>query len=72
MSAINLAKNHVYHARMKHIAVIFYFVKEILEEGDLVLEKIHTKNNLADILTKMVSGAKFNQCKKLLYILPIT
>jgi len=27
----------------------FHFVREILEEGDLVLEKIHTKKNLTDV-----------------------
>jgi len=29
----------------------------MLEEGDLVLEKIHMKENLIDMLTKIVSGA---------------
>jgi len=72
MSAIYLMKNQVYHTRTKHIDIIFHFVREILEECDLVLEKIHTKNNPADMLTKMVLGAKFNQCKKLLHILPVT
>ena len=35
MSAIYLAKNQVYHARMKHINVRFHFVREILDEGDI-------------------------------------
>jgi len=41
ISAIYLAKNKVYLARMKHIDEIFHFVREILEKGDLMLEKIH-------------------------------
>ena len=44
---------------------------EILEKNDLVLEKIHVKENLVDILTKVVSGAKFNHCKNLLHILSV-
>jgi len=37
MSAIYLAKNQVYHARMKHIDVRFHFVWEIFDEGDIEL-----------------------------------
>ena len=67
-----MAKNQMYHARMKHIDVRFHFVREILDEGDIELLKIHTKENLADMLTKMVSGVKFTHCKELLHILPVT
>ena len=43
MSAIYLAKNQIYHVRTKHNDVRFYFVREILDEGDIELQKIHTK-----------------------------
>jgi len=59
MSTIYLAKNQVYHARTKHIDVRFYFVQEILDEDDIELLKIHTKENPVDMLTKMVLGVKF-------------
>ena len=55
MSAIYLARNQVYHARTKHIDVRYHFVREILEEGDIELLKIHTSENPADMLTKVVS-----------------
>ena len=45
MSAIYLTKNQAYHARIKHIDVRFYFIQEILDEGDIELLKIHTKDN---------------------------
>ena len=71
MSAFYLAKNQVYHARTKHIGVRFQVVREILEEDNLVLEKIHTKENLTDMHTMVVPGAKFNHHKNLLHILLI-
>jgi len=37
MNAIYLAKNQVYYARTKHINVRFYFIREILDEGDIEL-----------------------------------
>ena len=36
-SAIHLAKNQVHHSRTKHIDVHFHFIREILEEGDILL-----------------------------------
>jgi len=63
MSAIYLARNLVYHARMKHIDVRYHFVREILEEGDIELLKIHTSENPADMLTKVVSGSSLHIAK---------
>ncbi|CAL8990709.1 unnamed protein product, partial [Prunus brigantina] len=54
-SAIYLAKNQVHHARTKHIDVRFHFVREIIDEGDILLQKIGTADNPADMLTKPVS-----------------
>ena len=48
MSAIYMAKNQVYHVRMKHIDVRFRSVWEILDKGNIELKKILTKENLAD------------------------
>ena len=71
MSAIYLANNQVYHVRTKHNDVRYHFVWEILDEGDIELQKIHTKENSGDMLTKVVSGVKFAHCNKLLHILPV-
>ena len=71
MSAIYLAKNQVYHAQTKHIDVRFHFVREILDDGDIGLLNIHTTENPANMLTKVVSGVKFIHCKALLHILHV-
>ena len=39
-SAINLAKNSTFHSRIKHIALCYYFIKSLLEDGVLTLVKI--------------------------------
>ena len=69
MSAIYLTKNQVWHVRRKHIDARYHFVRDILEDGDIELKKIHTKNNQADMLTKVIPEVKFNHCKNLLHIL---
>ncbi|KAH9779099.1 Integrase catalytic domain-containing protein [Citrus sinensis] len=68
-SAIFLAKNQTYHARTKHIDVKYHYVREIIESGAVLLKKIDTKDNLSDMLTKVVSGVKFQHCLKLIQIL---
>jgi len=70
-SVIHLVKNQVFHARTKHIDVRYHFVREILEEEEIVLQKIHTTENHADMLTKVVTRTKFEHCLDLVNILRI-
>ena len=67
-SAIHLVKNQVYHARMKHIDMRYHFVREIIEEGGVLVQKIKTDDNLTDMLTKVVTMIKFNHCLDLINI----
>jgi hypothetical protein len=41
-SAIHLAKNSPFHSKAKHIQLRYHFIRSILEDGHLKLEKIHT------------------------------
>jgi hypothetical protein len=61
-SAIYLAKNQVYHARTKHIDVRFHKIRELVATAELLLEKIHTSENVANMLTKPVTADKFKHC----------
>lgn len=70
-SAIHLAKNQFHHARTKYIDVRFHFIREIVEDGDIILQKIGTADNLADMLTKVVTGIKFNHCLNLVNIVVV-
>ncbi|KAI9200529.1 hypothetical protein LWI28_009470 [Acer negundo] len=58
-SAICLVKNQVHHAHTKDIDVRYHFVREIVDEGNILLQKIGIANNPADMLTKVVIGIKF-------------
>jgi hypothetical protein len=52
----------VYHARTKHIDVGFHKIRELVSTGDLLLQKINTYENAANILTKPVIADKFKYC----------
>ena len=61
-SAIHLAKNSVFHSRTKHIELKYHFIRSVLDEELLKLEKIHTSQNPADMLTKGVTREKLSSC----------
>jgi hypothetical protein len=70
-SAIHLAKNQVHHARTKHIDIRFHFIREIIGNGEISLQKVDTKDNPADMLTKILLVIKFNHCLDLINILHV-
>ncbi|GLT82258.1 hypothetical protein SLE2022_006580 [Rubroshorea leprosula] len=62
-SALLLAKNPTFHSCTKHIDVRYHFVRQLVEDGKILLHKVHTSSNPADMLTKPVARDKFNWCK---------
>ncbi|KAL8116743.1 hypothetical protein AgCh_023048 [Apium graveolens] len=65
-SAIDLAKNPVFHGRSKHIDIRFHFIRECIENGDIVVKHICTEEQKADSLTKALSAARFERMRSLL------
>ncbi|MCO5582215.1 hypothetical protein L7F22_036107 [Adiantum nelumboides] len=54
-SAIQLARNLVFHAKTKHVDVRYHFIRDILDDKRLHLVKVHTDDNPVDLLTKTLS-----------------
>ena len=67
-SAIQLAKNLVFHAKTKHVDVKYHFIREVLEDKRLQLIKVHTDDNHADLLTKGLPSERFAHCQELMSI----
>jgi hypothetical protein len=42
--------------------VRFHKIRELVAKGELLLEKIHTSENVADMLTKPITTDKFKHC----------
>ena len=50
--AVSLTKNTKHNSRVKHIDIRHHFVRECVENGDIVVRYIPSSENLADIFTK--------------------
>ena len=62
-SALHIVRNPAFHSRTKHIGVQYHFVREVVEDGSVGMQKIHTTRNLADALTKAINIDKFIWCR---------
>jgi hypothetical protein len=58
-SALHIARNPAFHSRTKHLDVQYHFVREVVEDGSVDFQKVHTKENPADALTKPVNTDKY-------------
>ncbi|KAE8683204.1 hypothetical protein F3Y22_tig00111213pilonHSYRG00462 [Hibiscus syriacus] len=65
-SVIHLAKNQVYRVRTKHIDVRFHKIRELVASGEILFQKVHTDENVADMFTKPVTTDKYKHCLDLL------
>ncbi|KAL8094213.1 hypothetical protein AgCh_035916 [Apium graveolens] len=65
-SAIDLAKNPIFHGLSKHIDVRYHFIRECVEKGSIIIKHIGTNEQRADVLTKPMSITKFEKMRKLL------
>lgn len=65
-SAIDLAKNPVFHGRSKHIDIRYHFIRECVERGEIIIKHVTTDGQRADVLTKAMATVKFERMRALL------
>ncbi|TFY78270.1 hypothetical protein EWM64_g5745 [Hericium alpestre] len=65
-SAITLAKDNLYHARTKHIAIRFHFIRDIVERGEVDIVYCPTADMAADVLTKPLTRPKMEKMRGLI------
>jgi len=61
-SAIHLGKNSTFHLKSKHIDVRYHWIRDVLNDKLLELEKVHVDENGFDRMTKSLSRWKFEIC----------
>ena len=66
-AAIRLMENgFTSSSRTRHIDIRYFFIKDRIENGDIKIEYLHTKQMIADFLTKPLVGELFYRLRDLL------
>jgi hypothetical protein len=58
-SAVKIANNPVQHYRTKHIDIRHHFLRDHVAKGDIILEGVRSKDQLADMFTKPLDKTHF-------------
>lgn len=58
-ATIDLSVSGRHHKRTKHIRVRYHFIRQLVEEGEVALVKVHTSEQIADLLTKPLGKTQF-------------
>ena len=70
-SAINISKNLVQHSRTKHIEIRHHFLRDHAQKGDITLEFVNTKDQLAYIFIKPLSEEQFVDIRRQLGVISL-
>jgi hypothetical protein len=71
-SAISVAKNPVFHKRMRHLEKRHHFLRDHIENGDIEMRYIDTERQLDDIFTKPLDASCFAALRrKLVFAIPM-
>jgi hypothetical protein len=58
-SAISVAKNSVFHKRIRHLERRHHFLRDHIEKGDIEMRYIDIEKQLTDIFTKPLDASRF-------------
>ena len=61
-SAICFTKNSTFHSKLKHIKTKYHFIRYLIKDKLVILEKIYGSKNATDMLTKGVTIKKLKLC----------
>jgi hypothetical protein len=63
-SVISVAKNPVFHKRMRHLKRRHHFLRDHVEKGDIGMRYIDTERQLATIFTKPLDYSRFTDLQR--------
>ncbi|GKA67782.1 retrotransposon protein, putative, ty1-copia subclass [Tanacetum coccineum] len=72
IEAITIANESRITKGARHYRAKVYYLREVIEYGDVKLEKVHTNDNLADHFTKSLAFPKHSEHTKNIGMLPVS
>jgi hypothetical protein len=68
-SAISVSKNPILHSKTKHIPIKYHFLREQVTNRIVQLNYIPSKEQMADIFTKLLATTPFGYLRKKLGVI---
>jgi hypothetical protein len=63
-SAISVAKNSVFHKKVRHVERRHHFLRDHVEKRDIEMRYIDIERQLADIFTKPLNSSRFADLRR--------
>lgn len=60
-SVILLVKNFVMYGRIRYIDVKLYFIRKVIEDGEIKIEYVFTAENRVDVFIKFLFRVKYEE-----------
>ena len=70
-SAISISKNLVLHSKTNHIPIKYHFLQEQVNEQQVKLEYVNTKEQVANIFTKPLPKDAFDYLRQKLGVISL-
>ena len=70
-NAINISNNLVMHTKTKHISIKYNFFRELVQDKEVRLEYVNTKEQVAIIFTKSLPKSAFLYLRGKLGVIPL-
>jgi hypothetical protein len=58
-SVISVAKNPIFHKKMRHVERRHHFLRDHVEKGDIEMRYIDTERQLTNIFIKLLDSSQF-------------
>ena len=71
-SALKISKNPVMHTKTKHIAIEYHYLRELVQDKEVRMEYVNTKEQLAYIFTKSLPKEPNEYLRKKLGVFPLS
>ena len=71
-SAINISNNIVMHPKTKHIAIKYYYLRELVQDKEVKMKYVNTKEQIDDIFTKALPKDAHEYLRGKLGVIPLS
>ena len=65
-AAIDTAYNPQHHSKLKHVERRHFFIRQVVEDHQLIVPYVESDRNIADFFTKPLPARKFFQLRKVI------